>query len=166
MFKISVNDQLVINATKDSEITEFNNSAFEADIIPIDKCTYHLIHNYKSYTVEVVSFSREMRLLVIKVNGTRYSVTVHDEMDQLLQKLSMDIVQKHKALSVKAPMPGLVLDVVVADGEKINKGDAIMILEAMKMENVLKASEGGTVKKISVNKGDKVEKNQVMMIIE
>jgi biotin carboxyl carrier protein len=63
-------------------------------------------------------------------------------------------------------MPGLVLNVMVEEGQKIKKGDAILVLEAMKMENILKATSEGEVKKILVKKGDKIEKNQVLVSLK
>lgn len=166
MYKIIVNDKLSVNAKWSSGKKEFDGKPFEADIIEIKKGLFHIIHNLKSYTAEVISCNKEAHTMLIKVNGNKYSVVVKDEMDELLHKLGMDVSDHRKTSDIKAPMPGLVLDVKVSMGQKINKGDAILVLEAMKMENVLRASEGGTVKKISVSKGDKVEKNQVMMVIE
>jgi acetyl/propionyl-CoA carboxylase alpha subunit len=63
-------------------------------------------------------------------------------------------------------MPGLVLDIRVIEGQKISKNDPIIVLEAMKMENILKATSEGIVKKINIKKGDKVEKNQVLVSFE
>ena len=64
---------------------------------------------------------------------------------------------------VKAPMPGLILDVLAKPGQEVKKGDQLMILEAMKMENVLKAQGEGVISGIEVAKGDSVEKNQVLI---
>jgi biotin carboxyl carrier protein len=166
MYKIIVNDKLFIDAEWKRDKKEFDGKPFEADSIEIKKGQFHIIHNLKSYTAEVVSYNRDEHNVLVKVNGNKYTVTVKDEMDELLHKLGMDTADSLKASDVKAPMPGLVLDVKVIMGQKINKGDAILVLEAMKMENVLKASAAGTVMKISVAKGDKVEKNQIMMVIE
>ncbi|HNM32873.1 MAG TPA: biotin/lipoyl-binding protein, partial [Chitinophagales bacterium] len=66
----------------------------------------------------------------------------------------------------KAPMPGLVLDILVEAGQAVNKGDNLIILEAMKMENIIKASGSGTVKSIHVQKKDAVEKNQLLIEME
>ncbi len=77
--------------------------------------------------------------------------------------MGIDITAGKKVNYIKAPMPGLVLNVAVAEGQAIKKGDPILVLEAMKMENVIKAPADGAIRKISVNKGDKVEKNQVMV---
>ncbi|MNR65826.1 2-oxoglutarate carboxylase large subunit [compost metagenome] len=64
---------------------------------------------------------------------------------------------------IKAPMPGLVLNVMVQEGQEVGKGDNLLVLEAMKMENIIKSPDSGIVKKILITKGDKVEKNEVLI---
>jgi len=86
-----------------------------------------------------------------------------DKYDELLQQLGMDKMFAQKVNDLKAPMPGLVLDILVSEGQAIQKGDSLLILEAMKMENNLKATNDAVVKKIKVLKGDKVEKNTVLI---
>jgi biotin carboxyl carrier protein len=68
-----------------------------------------------------------------------------------------------KANDVKAPMPGLIVGVMVDIGQAVKKGDTLVILEAMKMENAIKAGGDGVVKKVAVSTGDKVDKNQVLV---
>lgn len=63
-------------------------------------------------------------------------------------------------------IPGTVLDILVKPGQKVSRGEHLMILEAMKMQNLLKAATDGTVKKISVKKGDKVAKGSVLIVLE
>ncbi len=75
----------------------------------------------------------------------------------------MDKMFAQKVNDLKAPMPGLVLDILVSEGQTIQKGDSLLVLEAMKMENNLKAINDAVVKKINVSKGDKVEKNTVLI---
>jgi biotin carboxyl carrier protein len=71
-----------------------------------------------------------------------------------------------KANVVKAPMPGLVLRVQVKVGDAVKKGDALLVLEAMKMENVIKAEGEGIVKAIKVNEKQAVEKNTLLIEME
>ena len=66
---------------------------------------------------------------------------------------------------IGAPMPGLILDVVVSEGDEVEKGDKLLVLEAMKMENILKSPEDGSIKKIKVRKGKVVEKNDMLVSI-
>ena len=69
-----------------------------------------------------------------------------------------------KVKDVKAPMPGLILDIKVRPGQEVKKGDPILILEAMKMENILKSPGDGVVKEIKVQTRQNVEKNQVLIL--
>ena len=87
-------------------------------------------------------------------------------MDLLLNKMGMSAISADKMDNVKAPMPGLVLDILVEIGQTVNKGDNLLVLEAMKMENILKASGNGIVKTIKINKKDAVEKNQILIEME
>jgi biotin carboxyl carrier protein len=138
---------------------------FIADVVELKKGKFHILRNDKSYSAEVVDVNRDDRTVTVKINHTEYLVSVKDQYADLLQQLGMDkVASAHKA-DIKAPMPGLVLSVMVEQGQKVSKGDAIIVLEAMKMENILKAPADGEVKKIIVKKGDKVEKNQVMIEI-
>ena len=100
------------------------------------------------------------------MNGNNYSVEAKDKFDELLKQLGMDNLSSAKVNEIKAPMPGLVLKVLAKEGSEIKKGDSVLILEAMKMENVLKSPGGGKVKLLKVKAGDKVEKNQVLVVLE
>jgi biotin carboxyl carrier protein len=140
-----------------------NGKPFEADIIEIRQGKFHIIRNHKSWSAEIVEVNREEKKVTVKIKNSIYHVSVKDKFDELLHDLGLDAANSKQVADVKAPMPGLVLNVMVKPGQKIQKGDAIIVLEAMKMENILKASADGEVKKIHVKKGDKVEKNQVMV---
>lgn len=135
----------------------------DADILELRNGKFHIIRNNQSYEAEVVSVNADEKIFEIKVNNSVYTVSVKDKYDELLQQLGMDSVDGKMVNDVKAPMPGMVLKVMVESGQKIQKGDALIILEAMKMENILKAPSDGVIKKIHIIKGDKVEKNQVLV---
>ena len=104
--------------------------------------------------------------LSIAINGKRQTVSVKDDFDELLHKLGMDNLNHKKMNEVKAPMPGLVLRVMVKEGDTIKTGDALLVLEAMKMENIIKATGEGVVKKVVAQIKQAVEKNQVLMVME
>lgn len=89
-----------------------------------------------------------------------------DKYDELLQQLGMDKMLSAKVNDLKAPMPGLVLDVLVKEGQQIKKGENLLVLEAMKMENNLKAVSDAVVKKVKVGKGARVEKNEILIELE
>ena len=138
---------------------------FVADVAELKKGKFHILKNDKSYSAEIVEANNDDKTVTIKINHTEYLVSIKDHYDDLLQQLGMDTVALTHKADIKSPMPGLVLSVMVERGQKVSKGDPIIVLEAMKMENILKATADGEVKKIIVKKGDKVEKNQVMIMI-
>lgn len=143
-----------------------NGKVIELDIARIRAGEFHVLRENKSFNVEVTDHSPVEKKLTIKVNGNEYAVTVKDKLDLLLQQMGMT---KQPALSVgniKSPMPGKVLRVDVQEGQQLKKGDAVLILEAMKMENAIKSPGEGIVKKILVKQGDAVEKGTVMVEVE
>jgi biotin carboxyl carrier protein len=87
-----------------------------------------------------------------------------DQFDELLHQLGMDSQNTSKIAELKAPMPGLVLRILASEGDEVMKGGNLLVLEAMKMENIIKAPADVVIKSIRVIAGDKVEKNQVMII--
>ncbi|MCB0736760.1 MAG: acetyl-CoA carboxylase biotin carboxyl carrier protein subunit [Bacteroidetes bacterium] len=100
------------------------------------------------------------------LNGQKIATSLKSDFDLLLEKMGLDNMLVAKAEDIKAPMPGLVLDIMANAGAEVKKGDALIVLEAMKMENVIKAAVDGTVKSIDVEKGQAVEKNQVLISFE
>lgn len=143
-----------------------NGDAFDWDLVRLDNNSFHIIQNNKSYNVDIIKADLEAKTLSIRVNGNRYEVSVKDRFDLLLEKMGMDDLAADKVEDIKAPMPGLVLDIPVTAGQAVTKGQAVIVLEAMKMENVLKSPCDGTIKAIKVEKGKPVEKGQVLVVFE
>ncbi len=143
-----------------------NGKKFNWDVIKVKENTYHILKDNKSYNLEVLSVNRVEKSFFIKVDGIKYRFSAKDKYDELLHSLGMDAAISSKVSDLKAPMPGLVLEVSVEGGQQVSKGDALLILEAMKMENVIKSPTDGVIKSISVNKGETVEKNQLILNFE
>jgi biotin carboxyl carrier protein len=114
----------------------------------------------------LVSFNAEEKTMVINVNGNDYEISIKDRNDLLLQQLGIATKASSVIQFIKAPMPGLIINVSVSEGTEVKKGDTLLILEAMKMENVIKSPRDGKVKKINVQLKNAVEKNQVMLEFE
>ena len=153
--------QWQVDIKKDSILVD--NSPFSWDFVPLGNNRYHIIQNYQSYTAEVVKADYTAKTFTIKINGVLHELALQDRFDLLLEKLGMNQVNAKKINEVKAPMPGLILDIKVTVGQAVKKGDPIVILEAMKMENILKAPSDGFVKAIKVAVRQNVEKNQVIL---
>jgi biotin carboxyl carrier protein len=136
---------------------------FHLDMIRLKAGSFHILKDNRSYNVEVVKSEPESKTFTVSVNGNKYNLQVKDKYDELLHNLGLDNLNSRKVNELKAPMPGLVLHLSVEEGAAVKKGDALLVLEAMKMENILKSPADGTVKKITVKKGMAVEKNQVLI---
>lgn len=136
---------------------------FSAEIQQTHAYEFFMRYNNRSYNILLLKVLTDEKKLILRINGKRVSIQVKDKFDLLLQQLGMDKMSKKKTESIKAPMPGMVLKVLVEEGQAIKKGDTILILEAMKMENALKAPHDGIVKRVAVNKGTAVEKNQLLV---
>jgi len=146
-----------------SEFTLSKNDAELLDLVQTEDDEYHLLHNGKSYRCKRLSVNFDTKTFVLEVNGAKHHIRLLDNFDQLIEKMGLSNSSSHKAGSVKAPMPGLILDIMVSMDQEVKQGDPIFILEAMKMENVIKADGRGTVKSIEVKKGQNVDKGQLII---
>lgn len=133
------------------------------DIVEFAKNSFHIIHNNKTFLAEVVKTDAVTKTVVVKINGVTQTVSVKDRFDLLLEKMGMTSSASSKVNNIKAPMPGLIIDLKIKVGDTVNAGDPLLILEAMKMENVLKSPGAGVVKSVKVKKGDSVEKGQSLI---
>lgn len=123
-------------------------------------------HQGKEYVVRVHEFIQEEKKLILFINGKRQSFQVKEPIDLFLAKVGIDTFAKKKAKNIKAPMPGLILKVLVKAGEEVSAGDPLLILEAMKMENVFKAPDTVKIKSILIKEGQAVDKNQELILFE
>lgn len=166
MYKANVNDKHEFELERTKEGLLLDGELTGWDRIEVEPGAFHIIRNNQSYRAEVVDTDFDEKTFVIRVNGRDYTVGVKDRYDLLLQKMGMTNLAGSAVNDIKAPMPGLVLEVKAEEGQQLAKGDPVLILEAMKMENVLKAPGDATVKKVHVSQGDAVEKGQVMVELE
>lgn len=140
-----------------------NGQEFAADIIKIREDVYHLLRDTISYNLEIVRNIPEEKKMIVKINNASYTLDIKDKYDELLHSLGLDSLAAKKVNDIKAPMPGMVLNILVSEGQEVKKGDPLIVLEAMKMENILKSPTDGIIKKIAISKGIAVEKNQLLI---
>ncbi len=167
MYSISINGKTNFNTEFKIDASSFegllNEKLIKGDFVKINPYQYHFLHLGKSYNIDVVKVNNEEKALVLKVNSVKFSLQLKDKYDELLHSLGLDNLAAKKINEVKAPMPGMVLNILVKEGDAVKKGDALLVLEAMKMENILKSPSDGIVKKIAAIKGSAVEKNQLLI---
>jgi len=149
----------------DSKKGTINGKSFKLDINTSGN-EHHILYNNKSYKVELDEILVDTKEVILKINNDKVTCKVSDELDLLLKQLGMDNLSSQKMNDIKAPMPGMVLDILVDKGQTVSAGDTILVLEAMKMENNLKAPADGVVKQVVCESGVAVEKNDVLIIFE
>jgi biotin carboxyl carrier protein len=164
MLQVKINDKYNYEVEKNGNDVLVDKKEIKADIRQLSDSTYHIINDLQSYNVEVINFNSTEKTAVIKVNNNTYSVTAKDQFDILLDKLGLSNLNATKVSEIKAPMPGMVLKVFAGEGMEIKKGDNLFVLEAMKMENIIKAPADVVVKTVKIKPGDKVEKGQILML--
>ncbi|AFL84295.1 acetyl/propionyl-CoA carboxylase, alpha subunit [Belliella baltica DSM 15883] len=162
MYSVSI-DKSAIKVEKSGDSIIVNEEILIWDFKKTSEKFYHIIQEGKSFNLEVVSVNSEEKTVTLKLNNKPATVKMQDKFDLLLEKLGMNTLKGNLAKEIKAPMPGLIFDIKVSEGDVVKKGDPVLILEAMKMENIIKSPGDGTVKTIKIKKGDSVEKNQVLI---
>lgn len=133
------------------------------DLLKVEEGYLHVIHNHKNYRVLILNLDRVSKKVLLKINNKKYEVTLQDKFDLLLEKMGMNNANAGNVISIKAPMPGLIIDLRVKDGDAVKQNDPLIVLEAMKMENIIKSPGDGVVKSVKVTKGESVEKNQILV---
>ena len=137
------------------------------NLIPTSDGSYHFLdEDGTAYRIEVEELDLRGKRVTLSINGRRTIVQLADEVDQLVDRLGFSAAAGKGSGEVLAPMPGLVLKILVEEGQEVEAGTPLVVLEAMKMENVLRAEVGGMVKTVSVKPGAAVEKKQVLVELE
>lgn len=163
MYKISLEKDHQVEVELNADHISVNGSDFEWNLSKISKQKFHILKDNKSFNAEVISFDKNKKVVEIKINNQIYTAQVKDKMDQLLERMGITNLTSSIITDIKAPMPGLIHDIFVKVGQEVKKGDQIMVLEAMKMENVLKSPGDCTIQSIEVAVGASVEKNQILI---
>ena len=145
---------------------DFENNDIDWDCIEVKDGRFHILFKGRSLVADVIEANTNENVFVIRINNNNYCVHLKDQYDELLQSLGMDMLSNQKESELKAPMPGKVLDIMATEGDSVVKGDGVLVLEAMKMENVIKSPADGVIKRIAVEKNQAVEKNEVLIEFE
>lgn len=122
-----------------------------------------VLDNNKSKLVSVKEVNHELKRYQIQIDGRTYQVQILDAVDQQISTMNLKSKKSNQLKELRAPMPGLVRQVNVEVGSKVDLGDSLFILEAMKMENLLKSPVNGVVSNLFVKPGESVEKNQILL---
>lgn len=157
-YKVKVNDSFSFEFSQ-KEIEEL-------DAQQTDATHFHLLKENRSFRANILKPDFLNRQYEVTINANNYSVKIQNELDQLIEDMGLSLGSAQQVNDIKAPMPGLILEVNVQEGDKVTEGQYLLVLEAMKMENTLTAPRDGVVKSISVQKGDTVDKNELLIEME
>ena len=145
----------------------FKNATWKGEKIEIHpsekKGHFCLKYQNKNYRGEWISYQVESKVATIKINHSEFNIIITEPIDALLEKLGFGGTSAKKVKNLKAPMPGLVRQILVNIDEEVTKDTPLLILEAMKMENVIKGQGEGKIKSIQVNQGQAVEKSALLI---
>lgn len=164
MIEIKAGDNEKIKVENKKEAVFLNGKPFDGEVLRISDTSYKVYKSNRIFRVDIVE--RQGKEMKLKVNDHLIDVSVTDHIDQILDKLGMNIAASAVVSDIKAPMPGSILGISVSEGDEVNEGDPLLVLEAMKMENVIKSPGEGKVSKIHITEKENVEKNQVLISFE
>lgn len=163
MYQLKVNDQDKLKVSIEPDNVSVNNKMIDWDLEKLPNGSYSIIADGKSYQAMVLEIDKSQKNISLLVNGHPYQINIQEPIDFILEKMGLNMTTKKKTESIKAPMPGLILKILVEEKQELKKGDPILILEAMKMENVFKAPADSTVKSIRIKEGQSVEKGEILI---
>lgn len=159
----TINEEKFIIEVLDDHQVIVNGDAYQVNFDMVgDQPVYSLLLNGKSYEAHVYEGDDGWEVLL---QGTLYPATVIDEREQRLRSAFGSGPEQTGEYYLKAPMPGLVVELPVSDGEQVKEGQVLLILESMKMQNELKSPRDGVVSRIRIKVGDNVERRQTMLSV-
>lgn len=130
------------------------------------KNIYSGLLDNKQVKAGLIASDFDSKTYTFKINANTYTVQLQTALDQLIEDLGLSLGSDDTASSVEAPMPGLIIDILVKAGDSVEEGDNLLILEAMKMENMLVAPRTGIIKAVHVSKQETVDKGMVLIEFE
>ncbi|RPD99608.1 acetyl-CoA carboxylase biotin carboxyl carrier protein subunit [Aureibaculum marinum] len=156
--------KVIVNDTEEFNIS--NKDIISLNVIENDTNKYHLLDCSKPYHIEILESNFNKKQYVIIVNRNKYEVAINDNLDQLIKEMGFSSSSTKNVDYIKAPMPGLILEVNVKAGQEVKENDPLLILEAMKMENIITSPRKGTIKSVTAVKGNTVEKGNMLIEFE
>ncbi|MEN8125164.1 MAG: acetyl-CoA carboxylase biotin carboxyl carrier protein subunit [Bacteroidota bacterium] len=157
-FKVKVNNS-----------SEFNLSQKQIDgldIIPENNSKFHILIDNQAFKANLVQSDFYKKKYTVVVNSNTYQIEIANPIDQLIKEMGYSVGSSKKLNFINAPMPGILIDINVKEGDQVKEGDTLLILEAMKMENAIICPKEAIVKSVFAVKGETVEKGKLLIELE
>lgn len=162
MFRVTVNGTKHLSILPDGQQFIADKHPHLPEITRIDDASFLVVLDNKPYYVGVIDSGTDRRNFRLSVNNKAVSVSIRHQ-SETSPETSDPIDSKRFTEYLKAPMPGLVADVLVSDGEKVIDGQPLLILKAMKMENILRAPHDATIRQVKVVNGQRIGKDELLI---
>ena len=156
--------KVLVNNNQEFTIEE--HSINDLDIHKQSASNYHLLHKQKSFHAEVIESDFNDKTYSIRINSNTYKVKIQTLLDDLIKKIGYATGSAKTINSISAPMPGIIIGVNIKKDQKVKKGDTLLILEAMKMENAILCPKDASIKEVLVSKGETVDKNKLLITFD
>lgn len=161
------NDVKTYNVKTNGFLFSFTKDEIDkADLVALSPVLFNLIKDHRCSNAKLLEANATAKRLTIEIEGETFDIEIKDELDQVLEQMGFGKASIKQVKEIKAPMPGLVLEIAVTDGQRVREGDKLLILEAMKMENSIMIQTNAIIKKVLVSAGQAVEKGQVLVELE
>ena len=157
-YKVTVNDTFHFDLEKES--------VSQLDAVSVETNKFHVLQENLPYQAEIITFDFFQKNYTVKVNNNTYTVAISNTLDVLIKEMGFETGLTKQVNFIKAPMPGLILEISVVVGQTVKENDNLIILGAMKMENSFLSPRDGIIKSISVATGDAVDKGQLLIEFE
>jgi biotin carboxyl carrier protein len=157
-YKVNVNDTFHFDVEK--------KHVSQLDAVSVETNKFHVLHENTPYKAEIVTSDFNQKSYTVKVNNNTYTVAISNPLDILIKEMGFEVGLTKQVNFIKAPMPGLILEISVVVGQEVKENDNLIILGAMKMENSFLSPRDGIIKSISVAMGDAVDKGQLLIEFE
>lgn len=155
---------LSVNSNTAFDVTEEELAAFDA--IRTANGSYHILKDNLPYRAEVTAGDFLKKTYSVSINNNTYDVHIGNALDRLIKNMGFEVGMAKQVNDIKAPIPGLILEIAVVEGQEVQENDTLLILEAMKMENTFHSPRAGVIKSIAVIKGQAVDKGQLLIEFE
>jgi len=156
--------EIDVQIDRNNEITVQGKPGYVIDLIEVDKNRYSLLINGSSHSMTLER--KNEGKFIANINGKEYQCTVEDERSKRLREFIADTAGTDGPVEITAPMPGMVIDISVTEGETVNENQPLVVLEAMKMENEIRSIIKGDIQTIHIKTGQAVEKGQKLITIK
>ena len=157
-YKLNVNDTFHFDMDQEG--------VSQLDAVSVGPNDFHILQEKTPFKASIIASDFNQKKYTVVVNGNSYSVAIANPLDILIKEMGFETGLAKQVNAIKAPMPGLILEISVVVGQEVKENDNLIILGAMKMENSFLSPRDGIIKSISVAVGDAVDKGQLLIEFE